>query len=536
MNVDLSREVVVSSPDGQIAHETYMVPVGAGPFATVTFLVAAVRDRWRLWAATATCGVLAAIGLSLLSPPPYTATTTLLLRHPSLADPTRAMQTDVELVKTRTVAQAAVGRLALRLSPKDLSSDVRVTPLTSDVLQLTVKGPTAGDAIRRADAMADAFLAFRRDEFERQSRAVVDALETRRRELTDELTVVNDEVTAFRGSDQGDDSAVRALGDLLVRRSSLSDQIAQLRQRIDQSLIDPASVVQKSRVLDRASADDRSPLTVLAANVAAGTVAGLAIGAGWVVVAAVLSDRVHQREDVVAGLSAPVAVSVGPLRGSLRVQRRRFRRQLLRPQPDVSRVLRHLGRLLSSTDHVPPSLVVASIASDPPAALLVASMGMECVNSGRNALIADFSGDRVLATLFAVPAEKTSALHPGQSGSTLWLTFPLLDFIGGVTDGATELELQDLRRRADVVLVFAPLDQAVGAEHLAEWATTAVAVVTARRSRVTALRSASHMIRAAGLELSSVILVGADRRDQRASPLAESSGPAVEEPPVRRRS
>ena len=65
----------------------------------------------------------------------------------------------------------------------------------------------------------------------------------------------------------------------------------------------------------------------------------------------------------------------------------------------------------------------------------------------------------------------------------------------------------------DVVIVVASLNPAKGAEHLREWATDAVVLVTAGRSNATTLESNATMIRAAGLHLRSVVLIGCDPDD-----------------------
>jgi hypothetical protein len=66
---------------------------------------------------------------------------------------------------------------------------------------------------------------------------------------------------------------------------------------------------------------------------------------------------------------------------------------------------------------------------------------------------------------------------------------------------------------ADVVLVLAVLDPARGAEGLREWATNAVVFVTAGRSTESTLRANAAMLRNASLDLSSVVLIDADERD-----------------------
>jgi hypothetical protein len=54
----------------------------------------------------------------------------------------------------------------------------------------------------------------------------------------------------------------------------------------------------------------------------------------------------------------------------------------------------------------------------------------------------------------------------------------------------------------------------VGAEHLATWATDAVAVVTAGRSSWEKIRGVAELIRLSGTRLASAVLVGADKSDE----------------------
>ena len=67
---------------------------------------------------------------------------------------------------------------------------------------------------------------------------------------------------------------------------------------------------------------------------------------------------------------------------------------------------------------------------------------------------------------------------------------------------------------ADLLLTLATLDPSLGAEHLAGWARGAVAVVTAGRSSAERVHAVGEMIRLAGIELISAVLVGADKTDE----------------------
>jgi hypothetical protein len=67
---------------------------------------------------------------------------------------------------------------------------------------------------------------------------------------------------------------------------------------------------------------------------------------------------------------------------------------------------------------------------------------------------------------------------------------------------------------ANLVLTLATLDPALGGEHLATWATDAVAMVTAGRSSWTRIQAVGEMVRLSGMRLVSAVLVGADKTDE----------------------
>jgi hypothetical protein len=127
-------------------------PVMGSPFVTGPYLAAAIRRRWRLWASTAVAGVLAAIALSVASPPSYTATTTVRLGHAPEADATEEMRTDEELLKTTTVARGAVERLGLSEPATALCKEYGGQSVSPELLQVSARGRTTADAVRLIDS------------------------------------------------------------------------------------------------------------------------------------------------------------------------------------------------------------------------------------------------------------------------------------------------------------------------------------------------------------------------------------------------
>lgn len=270
--------------------------VDAGSVLLVSRLLKALRVRWRLWTATAALGLIGAAVLSAAFPLRHSATTLVFVRHEANgADPARAMETNVALAMSRAVAQRAIDRLGLSLSASQLVSEYEAIALSNELLRIVGKGPTAAEAARRASALAEEFLEFRGEVVDRQAQAAVAALDERRSALDAELSKVNTEIEESSvGGDPGNSSFRSArLGNLLGRRAGLNAEQAEVRRRIDEAVFGTSLIVNSSGIVDPATLDDRSPITALAANLAAGIVIGLAVGIGWVIVEAVASEGLH---------------------------------------------------------------------------------------------------------------------------------------------------------------------------------------------------------------------------------------------------
>src|SRR4029079_13814866 len=77
------------------------------------YILSALRRQRALLAALAAIGVCLALMMSVALSKPRTANTALLLQFPEGADPQRAISTDLSLLETRAVAEAALKALRL---------------------------------------------------------------------------------------------------------------------------------------------------------------------------------------------------------------------------------------------------------------------------------------------------------------------------------------------------------------------------------------------------------------------------------------
>ena len=490
--------------------------IGVSPFVSIPTLVAALRQRWQAWVLLAVLGLLGGFFFAVLSPSPYSATATILLQHPSGTDAERAMPTELQLLKTRVVAQGAIDRARLHLSAKSLLTHYDGAILSDRVLTVTARGTSASEAVRRGDALAASYLSFRQSQFQQQLRAGVQAIQERETALTGELSSLNAQIGAYGASTQKDPAAVRAFGDVLTHRAQVDDQIATLRRQVDADTSDTGAVAAGSRVVDPAAEGNRSPLKTAVRDALAGLVFGLVAGVGGTVTREVTSEAVHSRADVSAALGAPVAVSVGPVHKPLWGGLRSLHPDAVAEAPGVPPVVRHLHHVLDHAGGARRALLVVPVGVDWPAALAVAALGHELDQEGANVLVADWSKGGELRRQPEAARHWTLVQAPARGGA-----------------GPDEAEASgDPDRDDDVLLVLAALDPGLGAFQLQAWATTAVAVVTAGRATPTALHSVGQMLRAAGIDLVSAVLVGANRSDETLGvPHGPGPGPVPAPPP-----
>ncbi|MEA2716218.1 MAG: hypothetical protein QOI99_535, partial [Actinomycetota bacterium] len=466
----------------------------------VPALLAALRRRWRLCAALALIGLVGGIALSAMFPVPSTGTVTVMVGHPSGSDPARNVLTDVELARTFAVAQLAADRLGAQPPAATLQATFRSANLSSELVQLKVDGPTAEEAIRRVDALADAFVDFRRDQFDQQWQAAAAAISQRQGSLTAELAALEARIAVLEGGDPAASPNVQGLAELQADQIALTSQIATLSQQLEAGGFDAEAVRARTQVVDAGHAPARALVRATGVNLVAGVLFGLVFAAGWVIVVAITSDRVRGRAELSVALGAPVAVSVGA--------RSHFRGRGLAGDGQA-RVVRHLRRVLAEPGPAGSAasgrrLLVLAVDRVGPAAAAVAALARELAADDRPLLVADVSGQGRLPALFGVaPSPVVSA------GGDPSVTVVLLGSGGVPRSGVGTPDAA-----ADTVLVLATLDPAVGAHHLAEWATTVVAVVTAGRSTATWLRSVAEMVADAGLVLDSAVLLEADPRDE----------------------
>lgn len=314
----------------------------AQPLIDLERLVAGIRWRRRMWTAFALLGVLAGVSLAVLIPPQPTAVTTLLVVHEndSPSDAGTLIATDVTLVQTSTIATAAAERRGNGETAESFEGTYEVVGLTNNLMELTVTGASNTDAVARAQALADAFIADHIQRTEDAAEAEAAALLSRRDKAEAQLAKVD---AAIADATRGEDASVAGLDTLYSRRAELTTQIQQLGQQAEEVGGGVPRVTAGTRIVDAPHAERISLLRAGVLNGGIGLALGLALGLGLAAVASVVADRPVLRRDIAEHLGASVIAQLrAPARGPARLWRRPGMRK--RVAAGLARVIRqHQG-------------------------------------------------------------------------------------------------------------------------------------------------------------------------------------------------
>jgi capsular polysaccharide biosynthesis protein len=506
-----------------------------GGLVNLRFFTAALRRSAWVWCLTGVFGLLIGSALYVKYPPAYHATASVLLVDDPTQTPSIEVQTDVSLAQSHAVAQSVVQELNLPQSVASFQAAYTVTIVTDTVLTLNVGAPSSADAVQRVSVLADAFLAYRAQYEQTQERGLFTQLDQQYSAAQQQLNSLEAQVNQLPAT--GLTPTQAAQFDNLQTQEGVQKQIIQYvtatRSTAETST---NNMVKGSIVLDPATALPRSHIKGAALYIVGGLFGGLAAGVAGVIIAALLSTRLRRRDDVAAAIGAPVRLSVGPLRRrrfGLTLPRRAARRRL-----DMRRIVVYLRRAVPGSSRGPASLAVVAVGDAQAAAQAVASLAVSYASENKQVVVADLSSGADLARLLGV---RGSGLHQvSQNGASFLAALPEQGDVapaGPVPFGASpavpapaDEALVTACSSADLLLILATLDPALGGDYLGTWATNAVAVVTAGQASAERIHGVAEMIRLAGTNLDSVVLIGADKGDESLGLVDPEDQPALVKP------
>ncbi|MEV5598797.1 Wzz/FepE/Etk N-terminal domain-containing protein [Streptomyces sp. NPDC052496] len=302
-------------------------PSAAAPLLDLQALVAAVRRRRRLWSSLALLGLLVGAAVAVLMPPPPTAVTKVLVTHKEDQpnDTGTLIRTDVALLGTTRIAAQALRALKSPEKPEDFLQDYRGTGVTNNLLQIDVTGDSDAQAVARAKALADAFVADHVRRMRETAQAEAKALHDQRDRMRDELAQVNKAIG--NRSPDSDPKASAGLESLFARRAELTSRITDFDQRAAEARTGTPRLVAGTQIVDAPRAVTRSLPKAMVTKAGIGCVLGLVLGLALAAVGTVVADRPVLRREIAANLGASVVAELprAPRRPAGRWQRRRTR-------------------------------------------------------------------------------------------------------------------------------------------------------------------------------------------------------------------
>jgi capsular polysaccharide biosynthesis protein len=497
------------------------------------FIRGSLRRAMRFWCALAVLGLVIGVGVDIKMPPAYKASTSVLITYGPDENPTEAVQDNQAMAESRTVGEMAMRKLGIHESVSSFVAATTVTVVTDRILQITVGAPTSDEAVSRASAVAAAFLQLRISQLETTQRLLLQTLQNQLSHDQQKVAAINSQINQL---DPGATSSSLAASATLPASSpqakklkNLQDQLTQAQSAVsvDQQVITETNddtgtlaAISGSTVLDPALPLHHSKLKNLLIYAVTGLLVGLAVGVGLVVVRTITSDRLRRRDDVSHALGSPVKLSVGPVA----LSRWRPGRHGLAAlgTAAIQRITWYLRAAEPRTIRGAAALAIIPVDDDDVAALSAVSLAVSRAKEGRRVVVADLASGAPVATL--LHANTPGVRSIGVNGVQLALAVPDRDDlapagpVGQATADAAHsgftAAVRNICDSADLLVTVATLDPSVGAEHIATWATSAVAVVTAGRSSWAKIHAAGEMMRLAGLPLASAVLVGADRTDE----------------------
>lgn len=502
-----------------------------GAFASLGFLRAALRRSRRFWLLTGAIGFLVGCGLYFGSPPPYSASTTLLLTNAPGTDPATAMLTEQSLAASLPVATAVVKQLGLKESPSTVLAGYTATPVSDQVLQISVSAPTSTQAVQWAQAIGAQFLTFRANLLTTQEQQQEVTLNAQVARAQTNLNALGAKITSLGGTIPSQSSSVppattptgqvAKLEAQYTNSANLTNNLTQeVAGTIAQNKVYLTSQIKGSQVLDAAALGKHSKLKYIGFDIVAALFGGLVLGMAIVVVRALISDRLRRRDDISVALGVPVKLSVGAVkraRFSLNARVRKARKGNLR------RVATYLRIAAPRTEREDPrTLAVVPVDNAKAMVPVVSWMAESCAKDGTRVVVADLVKGSPLARALGVG--RGAGVRTAQvNGARVVVVVPDSDDIapagplriaGAALLGSPPSEdLLSAFRDADLLVTFIELDPAVGSEHLATWATDGVAIVTAGLTHGQKAYSVGELLRVSGVHVGSAVLVNADEGD-----------------------
>jgi capsular polysaccharide biosynthesis protein len=486
------------------------------------FIKAAIRRSARFLFVMAAVGLLGGFGYYVKSPPSYQASASILVTLSPYENELTAPLDNPALAETPAVAELAVQKLGLQESASSFLNKYSAVSGIAQLLIITASAPSPTQAVLYARTVGNAFLTFRADQERKQNNLALQSLEAQLNQAKQRVNSVNAQLSQLQSQPTSPTQETQ-VSKLQGEQTTATAAVSNIQTAITGN--QTTTGAQVTAALGNSQVLSVTPLPYSAKKKlitygALGLIGGLALGLVIVIVRALTSDRLRRRDDIAYALDAPVKLSVSTLGA----------RRTLTPRPgraakrnlDMQRVIAHLHSAVPRSTQVPASLAIVAVDNGPVVAQAVAALATSYASQGAQVIAADLSSGAYLAHLSGVKGRGVQTVS--RNGVNFMMAVPDRDDpmpvgpLPSVTSSAGPARAGDALVASDVsadlLLTLVTLDPALGGEHLATWAANAVVVVRAGQSSAERIHGVGEMVRLGGMRLDSVVLIGADKRDE----------------------
>ncbi|HET6350509.1 MAG TPA: polysaccharide biosynthesis tyrosine autokinase [Coriobacteriia bacterium] len=264
--------------------------------------------KWLILEAVLTV-TLVALAISVIQTPTYTGEAKILVLEKDtgaallgtvLSDfssqPERGLQTQVQLMRIRPLAEQVVKQLDLQMSPAELLKKVEITAAgQTNVVNITVTDEDPQRAADIANAIATAYVGWSRETRRESIKAAADEVEQRLDEAQNQILTLGKKIEASGKSDQ-----------LAAELQIATGTYTTLAERLEQLRVNEQLEVGSGRVVSEAVAATVPVSPKMLTNTVVGLLAGLLLGLGMAYLAEYLDNTIKSTEQAEKIFGAPV--------------------------------------------------------------------------------------------------------------------------------------------------------------------------------------------------------------------------------------
>ncbi len=488
-----------------------------------------IRARKGIIIASALIVALTALAVSLIQPKTYAAEAKILVSEtnttaallgtsiPELSSqPERALQTQVELVGMRSIAEATIRKLNLKMSPENLEKQVEVTAEgETNVVVITAEASAPETAARIANMMAAEYVLWSQDLRRSSLQEAASEVQTR-------LDVAQNQIIQLGGK-------IKESGktdDLAAELQMATGTYATLAEKLETLKIDEKLETGGVTVVEKAAVDTDPVSPKPLRNTVLGLALGMAFGLGVAFVGEYLDSTIRSTEEAERVFGASVLGTI-PVD---QVEKGESRRLVIVDAPgsaaaEAYRVVRNSLDFINFQGNM-KTIVVTSAAPGEGKSTVSANLAAALANAGKKVVLVSSDFRRSTTSeffnvnnfiglsdvLLGAHSLKSALQRPGDS-QLLILTAGKMPPNPSELLGSTKMKdvISSLEEWADWVIIDTPPLLAVAdPAAVARWADGVLLVSQAGVSTRDAARKGAELLQKAGARIIGVVVWGLD--------------------------